>query len=202
MKSVRIYSVPSIPLMNSKWISLTFYTFSPRQFLGMVIGLAGIFGAVTSGLSIGIMLFCILIMAFAFIPFGFLPPEKQIINFLNYKFKQKNVKTTKSNILGYGNKTMIKQKTKKVQTTTSIEEIAIPSLDNPFTITLMTSNKGEFLPVSVYFLYDGKEIDIADVTINQSGEVSFTAIIPKYDIIHIKLVTKNGKIVYDRECEV
>ena len=192
---MKVLSLPSKSLLDTRWINLSIRNFSPREFLGLVIGLLCIVGAIAGKVHPGIIIFGILVIVFGFIPFGFLPPEKQITSFIRFHTRRDQPTTqSKTHMLGYG---IIG--TEAVKTITSSTELVhVQDLDTPYTIKLKTDVKGEFIPVSIYFTEGNTEIHIADSTTDRHGTVSCTVLLDDYGEKQVRVVSSKGAILYDK----
>lgn len=192
--------------MDTKWIDLSVRTFSPREFLCGLVGILCILASAAGKVHPVGALFGVVLFVFGFIPFGFLPPEKQISSFLIFHFKRDNsVKKSKkeeSPQIGIGSVTSeehsedIDISSEKIDTA---ETVHIEDLDIPYTLTLKTSAKKQFVPVSVLFS-DGasKEIPVANTVTGRKGKVFCTILLESYGQRRIRVTGDDGVIFYDK----
>lgn len=146
-------------------------------------------------------LFGIIVTLFGYLPYKFLPFEIQLANFLKFHFTNdstsKKAKKETASLLGFGAESL-----PNVLHDTPIEEkgpeqIKIPHLDEPYTITLKTNASG-LVPVSIHI---DEMPNVVNTATDRHGNIIFTMLVDKYGIKKFKALDEYDKALYDREIE-
>lgn len=201
---MRIYSVPSRNLAYVKFLDLKMVKISPRQLMYMVMGVLMLYDA-SQGNAVALFVpLGIAVIALAFVPFRFLPPEYQMYHFLLFRLKkhdgQKSRKTVVPEMAGAG-KTIAEEEADD-EAKPQQEKLHIDDLERPYTLSLKTSEKRQFIPVTV--LIDGRKI--ANTVTDRRGNVSCTIMIDDYSTKRIRVVRSDlrnsdsggDNVLYDR----
>ena len=197
--------MPSSSIINTKWINLAFFMFSPRQMFGMIIGMGGIFGVVLYGSHPITMVIAVGIMIFSFIPFTFLTPEKQILSYLKYHGIMKGSSVKSKNIsgnIGFGGKGFVDSVVRKEKVVVKkIESIKIQNIEEPHTMTIKTSAAG-MTPVNLYFDDEnGNKMLVISTITDNSGKLSGTVMLERFGQHRVRVIDDSDNVVYDNIVE-
>ena len=215
---MQVLSVPSKSLMDSRWINLGIRTFSPREFLCLMLGSICVVAAASSKAHPIAAVFGLALMVFGFVPFGFFSTEKKIIAFLAFHLKKDNsaAKRSKNSELKYEigpgeylsaaeeTEGMAKPSLKKDDKKDGKEDetVYIEDLDVPYTLKLKTSATKQFIPVTVYVSDEKvKEIPLASTITRRKGNVFCTVLLESYGRKRVRVVSEekdSPDVFYDK----
>ena len=175
--------------------------FSPRELFYSLIGIYLLVSAIQGTISGILGLVGLPILIFGYVPYKFLPPERQMIDFLRFHLSNdstsKRVKEEPASLLGFGDLyTFDTDEHDDVTAKTSGPEcIAIKNLEEPYTITLKTNTNERFLPVSIYV----DDTLVAVTSTNRRGDVSCTILIESYGTKQFLAKDEAGNVLYEKE---
>jgi len=204
---MRIYSVESKNILFVNFLDFKIRVFSPRELLYSLIGIWMLIQAIQGEVFVAFGLIGLIIFIFGYIPYKFLPFEIQLINFLRFHFKNnstsKKAKKEPASLLGFGESFVPENITDDdnnnnndtIPEKQGPEIITIPNLDEPYTVTLKTSVKERFIPVSVYV----DDIQIANTSTDRKGRVSCTILIDAYCTKRFCAKDDSDNVLYDQE---
>ena len=201
---MRIYSVESKNLFFVNFLDFKVRIFSPRELFYSLIGAWMLISAVQGTMSQIFGLLGAVILIFGYVPYKFLPFEIQLINLLRFHLSNnsasKKAKKEPASLLGSGEIFVpeITDDADEIPKETGPEVITISNLEEPYTITLKTNTRKQFLPVSV------SVDDIPDVVVastDRHGNISFTMLIDTYGVKRFLAKDENDNILYDNMVE-
>ena len=202
---MRIYSVESKSLFFVNFIDFKVRVFSPREIMYSLLGAWLLITALQGNVTAVAGLLGAVVLLFGYIPYSFLPPEIQLINFLRFHVQGNNTskKMKKEHAMfvgiGDGQPVLTNASGDKAddtdQDTDGPETIKIASLDEPYTITLKTSTTERFVPVLISV--DG--MPLANTSTDRKGNVSCTMLIDTYGTKRFCATDESGAVVYDRD---
>jgi len=202
---VRILSVKSQNILLVKFIDLKIIKVSLRELFLIGAG-AGLIADVLRG-NPALLLFPvgILFLFLGLTPVKFIPLEVKFLHFLQYK--SRNKKTIKRDISYNPESAGLGTIHEEVQDDTlgdtiddSPQIVHIDNLDSPYTLTLHTKIKKQFIPVTIKI----NERIIANTVTNRHGDVSCTILIDEYGPKDVQVIANanddgmNNSILYDR----
>ena len=194
---MRILSVPTKSLMHVPFVDLKVFSLSIRQLLYFVAGLIFAFKALTGDMILTPLF--LLFLTLAFFPYKFLAPEMHLIHAISYKIKKSHHTTRKksalsSELLYAGSESTLKHVEGKTDGNDT-EKIIVDDLDTPYTLSLHTNEKKQFVPVQVEI--DGKII--VNTSTARHGKVSCTIMIESLGTKEIRVLkTDDGTVLYGR----
>lgn len=203
---MKVLAVTSKSLLDTKWINLSIRVFSPREFLSGIFGIVCLIAAITGKTHPIIAFFGITVLIFGFIPFGFLPPEKQLLSFLSFHMKKDNgtkkSKKEESDLTGIG-RFLPEGVAEEEQIKTEAVEIAfVEDLDVPYTLKLKTAAEKQFIPVSIFFSEHSEEIHVASTVTDRHGNVTCTILLENYGQKRIRVIgDEDSAVFYDKMVE-
>lgn len=199
---MRILSVKSQNILLVKFIDLKVIKVSLRELFLIGAG-AGLIADVLRG-NPALLLFPvgILFLFLGLTPVKFIPPEAKFFHFLQYR--SRNKKTIKRDTSYTPESAGLGESHEEIDDTIddSPQIVKIDNLDSPYTLTLHTKIKKQFIPVTITI--NGRII--ANTVTNRHGDVSCTILIDEYGPKDVQVIANtndddgvdNNSILYDR----
>jgi len=193
---VRILSVKSQNILLVKFIDLKIIKVSLRQLFLIGVG-AGLITDVLRG-NPALLLFPvgILFLFLGLVPVKFIPPEAKFFHYIQYKKRnkthtKKDMSLPESAGIGESYAETDHDIIDDIQQTVKID-----NLDSPYTLTLHTKIKKQFIPVTITI--NGRII--SNTVTNRHGDVSCTILIDEYGPKDVQVIANDGasSILYDR----